>query len=70
VDNVNEFRIGGLKNCKNIFPYFDTYLLLTKKSTSYILWKQIYEDLLKKYHLDPIKRVEMIEKARLINKIN
>ena len=70
VDNVSEFRIGGLKNCKNIFPYFDTYTLLTKKSTSYILWKEIYEDLLKKYHLDPIKRVEMIEKARLINKIN
>lgn len=70
VDNVNEFRIGGLKNCNNIFPYFDTYTLLTKKSISYILWKEIHQDLLKKYHLDPIKRVEMIEKARMINKIN
>lgn len=70
VDNVYEFRIGGLKNCKYIFSYFDTYTLLTKKSTSYILWKEIYEDLLKKHHLDPIKRIEMIEKARMINKIN
>lgn len=70
VENVYEFRIGGLKNCKNVFSYFDTYTLLSKKSTSYILWKQIYQDLLKKHHLDPIKRIEMIEKARLINKIN
>jgi hypothetical protein len=28
----------------------------------------MHEDLLNKNHLDPEKRVEMIEKARLINK--
>jgi hypothetical protein len=70
VDNVYEYRIGGLQNCKNIFPYFDTYTLLTKKSTSYVLWKEIHKDLLKKHHLNPIKKVEMIEKARMINKFN
>uniref|UniRef100_UPI00211412E5 hypothetical protein n=1 Tax=Aspergillus sclerotioniger TaxID=319627 RepID=UPI00211412E5 len=70
VDNVYEYRIAGLNNCKNIFSYFDSYRLLTKKFISYSLWKEIHEDLLKKYHLDPIKRVEMIEKVRMINKIN
>jgi hypothetical protein len=42
--------------------------LCTKKSISYTLWKDIHKDLSNKNHLDPIKRVEMIEKARLINK--
>ena len=68
VDNTYEFRIGGVKNCKNIFFYFDSYKLYTKKSLSYALWKEIYDDLLKKHHIDPTKRLEMIEKARLINK--
>jgi hypothetical protein len=32
------------------------------------LWKKMHNELLNKHHLDPIKKVEMIEKARLINK--
>jgi hypothetical protein len=28
----------------------------------------MHNDLLEKIHLDPVKRLEMIEKARLINK--
>lgn len=62
-DHVYEYRIGGVQNCKNVFPYFDNYTLYSKKSLSYTLWKQIHEDLLNKRHLDPIKRVEMIEKT-------
>lgn len=68
-DDVYEYRIGGVKNCKKLFPYFDNYTLYSKKSLSYTLWKDIHEDLLNKRHLDPIKRVEMIEKTRMINKI-
>lgn len=68
VKDVYEYRIAGVKYSKNIFPYFDRYTLFTKKSISYILWKQIYEDLVKKQHLDPVKKLEMIEKARMINK--
>lgn len=67
-DNVYEYRIGGLKNSKNIFSYFDTYPLYTKKLKSYILWKEMYKELLRKDHLDPKKRLVMIEKVRLINK--
>lgn len=69
-DNVNEYRIGGVQNCKNIFPYFDSHTLCSKKAISYNLWKQMHIDLLNKCHLDPIKRVEMIEKSRLINKFD
>lgn len=70
VKDVYEYRIAGVKSCPNIFPYFDEYTLLTLKSLSYILWKQIYQDLVKKHHLNPKNRLEMIEKARMINKSN
>jgi len=70
VKDVYEYRIAGVRNCPNIFPYFDEYTLLTKKSVSYLLWKQIYKDLLFKHHLEPEKRSLMIEKARMINKSN
>ena len=70
VEDVYEYRINGIKYCSNIFPYFDKYSLYTKKYMSYILWKDIHKDFINKYHLDPLKRLEMIEKARMINKSN
>lgn len=70
VKNVYQYRISGIKACPNIFPYFDKYTLLTKKSLSYTLWKQIYLDLYNKQHLYAEKRLIMIEKARMINKSN
>jgi hypothetical protein len=68
VENVNEFRLGGVKNCKVIFPYFDNYPLYTKKSLAYKLWKDVHNSLVNKDHLDESKRREIIEKARMINK--
>lgn len=70
VKDVYEYRIAGVKACPNIFPYYDKYSLLTKKSLSFTLWKQIYIDLLEKQHLSAEKRIVMIEKARMINKSN
>lgn len=70
VKNVYEYRIAGVKACSKIFPYFERHTLLTKKSLSYLLWKQIYLDLYNKQHLYPDKRLIMIEKARMINKSN
>jgi len=70
VKDVYEYRIAGVKACPNIFPYFDEYCLLTNKSLSYHLWKQIHKDLLEKKHLLPEYRPVMIEKARMINKSN
>lgn len=67
VNDVYEYRIGGLKNSRNIFSYYDTHQLYTKKLRSYTLWKEMYNELLRKDHLDPKKRLVMIEKVRLIN---
>jgi len=70
VENVYEFRVGGVNNCKIIFPYFDNYPLYTKKSLSYKLWKDIHKSLVNKDHLNESKRREMIEKVKMINKSN
>jgi len=70
VKNVYEYRISGVKNCSNVFSYFDNHILITKKAISYLLWKNIHNDLINKFHLDNYKRLEMIEKARMINKSN
>ncbi len=70
VKGVYEYRIAGVKASPNIFPYFDKYNLLTKKSLSYTLWKQMCFDLANKQHLVSEKRTLMIEKARMINKLN
>jgi hypothetical protein len=67
-ENVYEFRVGGVNNCKVVFPYFDKYTLYTKKSLSYRLWKDIHTGLVNKDHLNPLRRQEMIEKVKMINK--
>ena len=69
-DNIYEYRIGGVQNCQNIFPYFDNHTLCSKKAISYNLWKEMHKDLLNKRHLDPTRLVEMIERSRLINKFD
>lgn len=69
-ENTYEFRLGGVNNCKNVFSYFDKYTLYTKKSLSYKLWKDIHNDLVNKDHLDELKRREMIERTKMINKSN
>lgn len=68
VENVYEYRIGGVKNCQNIIPYFDKYTLFTRKSSSYILWKEVHKDIINKDHLNKEKLKKLIEKARMINK--
>jgi len=67
--DVWEYRINGLKNCKEIFPYFDKYGLKSKKKESYYKWKIIHTRLLEKDHLDPNLRLELIDLAKQINKI-
>ena len=70
VKDVYEYRIGGIKNCVSVFPYYDKHNLITKKSLSYLLWKSVYNDLLNRDHLDDEKRQILKEKVRLINKSN
>ena len=66
--NVWEYRINGLKNCKEIFPYFDRYTLKSKKKESYYKWKTLHSRLTGKDHLDPNLRWELIDLAKEINK--
>jgi LAGLIDADG endonuclease len=70
VENVYEYRICGIKNCENIFPYFDEYTLYTKKRLSYALWRELHSALVRKEHLDPERITVLVEKARRINNSN
>jgi len=67
-DNYS-YVISGLKNCTKLIEsnYFEKFILKTKKYNSYLLWKEIYFKLLNKDHLDPVKRIELLEKSKLIN---
>jgi hypothetical protein len=68
-DNFS-FIINGSKNCLSIYYYFDAFFLRTKKYNSYILWKEVHEELLLKNHLNPNLRSLIKIKSKLINKQN
>jgi hypothetical protein len=67
-DNYS-FIISGLLNISKIFVYFDTFLSEFKgpKKYSYILFKEIYQLLKEKKHLDKHQRCLIIEKCKQIN---
>lgn len=62
-----QLRINGIENCKGIFKYFDEFKLKTKKLSSYEKFKQLLLRLELKHHLDPIKRIELIQLSKNIN---
>ena len=68
-DNFS-FVINGSKNCLSIYNYFDTFCLRTKKYNSYLLWKEVHEELLLKNHLNLNLRSLIKIKSKLINKQN
>jgi Cytochrome C and Quinol oxidase polypeptide I/LAGLIDADG endonuclease len=67
-DNYS-FIVSGLLNISKIFVYFDTFLCEFKgpKKHSYILFKEIYQLLKEKKHLDKNQRSLIIEKCKQIN---
>lgn len=67
VNNVWELRINGVKNCRNLFRYFDSYRLRTVKYNSYIQWAELHSRLEKGEHLDSEARVELIKLSKQIN---
>jgi len=67
VETVLEVRVNGVKNCSNLFNYFDQYTLKTQKSDSYRKWKQVYAKIVGKEHLDNVKRIELISLCKQIN---
>jgi hypothetical protein len=70
VKNVWEIRVNGVKNCKGLFSYFDKYPLMTKKRESYLKWKLLHFRIVIKDHLNPKTRLDLIELATQINKMN
>jgi hypothetical protein len=67
--NYWEFIVNGVKNCDSIIPYFDKYVLYSKKKESYELWKELRLQLIKGDHLNSNTRIKMKELANKINKI-
>ena len=63
------YIISGLKNCLKLIEsnYFEKFLLKTNKKNSYILWKELYINLLNKDHLNSLFRDNLIKKSKLIN---
>ncbi len=67
IETVLEVRVNGIKNCSNLFNYFDEYTLKTNKAKSYCKWKEISFKLKAKEHLDAKKRGEIISLCKDIN---
>ena len=64
-----EYIINGVKNCNSILPYFDKYVLFSKKKESYKLWKELRLQLIKGDHLNTNIRIKMKELANEINNV-
>lgn len=67
VETVFEVRVNGIKNCCNLFKYFDEHTLKSNKADSYLKWKQVSVRLVGKEHLDNVKRIELISLCKQIN---
>ncbi len=65
--NVSYFRIDGLKSTRVIMCYFEKHPLLTGKSVSYKLWKELHLKLRNKEHLDPVLRDNLKILASQVN---
>lgn len=69
VNGVYELTVNGARNMKQVFEYFDTHTLLTKKALSYKLWREVHVDITNGLHLSPASRASMKAKATTINSI-
>ena len=67
VNAVFEIRVNGIKNCLNLFDYFDNFTLKTNKLNSYSKWKEVCYKIQSKEHLIPFKRIELIALCKEIN---
>jgi cytochrome c oxidase subunit 1 len=67
VETGLEIRVNGVKNCSNLFKYFDEHTLKTNKANSYRKWKEVSLKIVGKEHLDTVKRVELISLCKQIN---
>lgn len=66
--DVFELTVNGVRNMENIFKYFDTHKLYTKKAQSYKIWREVHQSILNGDHLSPDLRSLLKAKATTINK--
>jgi len=66
------YRISGLSDADKLITYFDkfNFSFLTKKRSSYLLWKQIHNSIVNKEHLDPVNRIKLISVSKTVNSFN
>jgi LAGLIDADG DNA endonuclease family protein len=66
------YRISGLYDAYKLITYFDKFKFsfLTKKRSSYLLWKQIHNSMVNKEHLDPVNRIKLISLSKTVNSFN
>lgn len=69
INDNYELRINGLKNCLNIISYFNKHPLLSKKKESLLLFIKILNEIKLKNHMNLIKRIELKELSKKINKL-
>lgn len=69
-ENIWSYRVSGLSDTQAIINYIENlnFPLLTKKASSYLLWKQVRNSITQKDHLDPVQRQKLISLAKTINK--
>lgn len=69
-DNIWNYRVSGLSDTEVIINYFEScnFTFLTKKASSYLLWKQIRNSISQKEHLDPVQRQKLISLSKTVNK--
>lgn len=63
------YRVNGLSNTKVLINYFDNpnFTFLTKKATSYLIWKQIHNSINHKEHLDLVQKQKLISLSKTVN---
>jgi hypothetical protein len=61
------FSVTGLKNIRNIYPYFDNHSFLSIKGKSYLKFKELVELIELKMHLDPLIRPLLVALSKQIN---
>ena len=69
-DNIWQIRVSGLSDTLVVINYLENlnFPLLTKKASSYLLWKQIRNSISLKEHLDPVQRQKLISLSKTVNK--
>lgn len=66
-EDVFELTVNGVNKMENVFKYFDTHKLYSKKAQSYKIWREVHQSIINKEHLSPELRSLLKVKATTIN---